>query len=120
MDRTNGGQFALGLKFLSTSLRALGLMNKTPIEPTHRIFLELMEMYGELGDRIAVQYGGSEAHNKMSTGASAAEGATSSSSSNSSSKAKQGELLTSIKRYYSNAFTDMVKQGSFLRRYLLF
>jgi hypothetical protein len=50
-----------------------------------------------MGDRLALQYGGSEAHKKVSKG---------------SGKTKQGELLTSIKRYYSNAFTDRVKQDA--------
>lgn len=73
------------------------------------INIELMEMYGDLGDRIAVQYGGSEAHNKMA-GASASSNAAATNTSASGSTSKQGELLTSIKRYYSNAFTDMMKQ----------
>jgi hypothetical protein len=50
-----------------------------------------------MGDRLALQYGGSEAHKKVSKGAG---------------KTKQGELLTSIKRYYSNSFTDRVKQDA--------
>jgi hypothetical protein len=56
----------------------------------------MMDMFSELGDRIALQYGGSEAHKKVSG----------------SKASKNGELLTSIKRYYSNAFTDMVKQDA--------
>jgi hypothetical protein len=48
-----------------------------------------MDMYSELGDRIALQYGGSEAHKKMST-----------SQGQAISSSKHGELLTSIKRYY--------------------
>ena len=59
-----------------------------------------MEMYGELGDRVALQYGGSEAHKKGYGG----QGGVASS--------KSGELLTSIKRYYSNAFTDNLKQDA--------
>ena len=30
--------------------------------------VNLMNMYSEMGDRIALQYGGSEAHNKMRAG----------------------------------------------------
>jgi hypothetical protein len=56
----------------------------------------MMDMFSELGDRIALQYGGSEAHKKVSG----------------TKASKNGELLTSIKRYYSNAFTDMVKQDA--------
>jgi hypothetical protein len=50
-----------------------------------------------MGDRLALQYGGSEAHKKVSKGAG---------------KTKHGEFLTSIKRYYSNSFTDRVKQDA--------
>lgn len=133
LDRTNGGQFAVGMKFLTTSMIALGLTdtqsnvyssvntdnstnktnNTTSVDTSSKIFLELMDMYAELGDRIAVQYGGSEAHNKMAGAGGAAVGAVSNavsvdSSANISSSRiqnkpskqnKQGELLTSIKRY---------------------
>jgi hypothetical protein len=66
------------------------------------MMIELMEMFGELGDRIAVQYGGSEAHNKMAVGTGTGQ----------KSSSKKGELLTSIKRYYSNSFTDNAKQDA--------
>jgi hypothetical protein len=56
----------------------------------NHIQTSLMDMYSELGDRIALQYGGSEAHKKMSTGQGQA-----------ASTSQHGvELLTSIKRYY--------------------
>lgn len=94
-DRTNVAQFATAVKFLTVALRALGVMDaKSTLDPTNVMLLALMEMYSEMGDRIALQYGGSEAHKKG--------GAAS----------KHGELLTSIKRYYSNAFTDRVKQDA--------
>lgn len=54
-------------------------------------------MHSDMGDRLALQYGGSEAHKKVSKGAG---------------KTKHGEFLTSIKRYYSNSFTDRVKQDA--------
>ena len=60
--------------------------------------MTLMDMYSEMGDRIALQYGGSEAHSKMGQSGSSLKGS--------------GELLTSIKRYYSNSFTDRVKQDA--------
>jgi hypothetical protein len=114
LDRTNGGQFALGMQHLTFGLRALGAKDEKAIDPSSKLFLELMEMYGDLGDRLAVQYGGSEAHNKMAGATvSAGPGTSSAAASNiSNPTSKQGELLTSIKRYYSNAFTDMVKQDA--------
>jgi hypothetical protein len=60
--------------------------------------------FGEMGDKIALQYGGSEAHNKVLAGKAVATAT--------KPKHHQNELLTSIKRYYSNAFTDMVKQDA--------
>ena len=70
LDRTNGGQFALGMKFLNTSLRVLGLNDHKPLDPSNKLLMELMEMYGEVGDRIAVQYGGSEVQVPLSRNAS--------------------------------------------------
>ncbi len=103
LDRTNAGQFAVAIKFISVGLRALGLTKEVTIDPSSKILLALMDMFGEMGDRIALQYGGSEAHKKMSFGKG----------DNAATSSKHGsELLTSIKRYYSNAFTDMVKQDA--------
>ena len=56
----------------------------------------LIEMYTDMGNRISIQYGGSEAHLKFAgidTGKSAV-----------------GEQLTSVKRYYNNSFLDIAKQ----------
>ena len=61
-------------------------------------------MYVEIGDQIALQYGGSEAHKKV-----ASAGAT---SNIPGQLGKHKELLTSIRRYYSNAFTDRLKQDA--------
>ena len=103
LDRTNAGQFAVAIKFISVGLRALGLTKDVVIDPSSKILLALMDMFGVMGDRIALQYGGSEAHKKMSFGKG----------DNAATSSKHGsELLTSIKRYYSNAFTDMVKQDA--------
>ncbi|KAJ1442963.1 SacI homology domain-containing protein [Ochromonadaceae sp. CCMP2298] len=100
LDRTNGAQFAVAMKFLTISLRALGVCSAQQApEPTSQMLISLMEMYGEMGDKIALQYGGSEAHRKVPGGQA-------------TSSSKQSELLTSIKRYYSNAFTDMIKQDA--------
>jgi hypothetical protein len=73
------------MKFLSVSLQALGICAAGQgLEPTNQMLVSLMEMYGEMGDKIALQYGGSEAHRKVPGGQVA-------------NAAKQSELLTSIK-----------------------
>jgi len=55
------------------------------------------EMFGRMGDIISLQYGGSIAH-KTSFG--------------NRGTPKQIEFITSLKRYYSNTFTDQYKQSA--------
>jgi len=98
LDRTNVGQFAVGVRFLGVALHVLGLSDSLLSEPSNPFVMTLMDMFSDMGDKIALQYGGSEAHSKMGQAGSSLKGS--------------GELLTSIKRYYSNAFTDRVKQDS--------
>ena len=74
------------------------------------MFIHYFFRYVEIGDQIALQYGGSEAHKKAGT-----------ISNIPGQLGKHKELLTSIRRYYSNAFTDRLKQDSinlFLGYYL--
>lgn len=67
-----------------------------------------------MGDLISLQYGGSEAHKKMRTSQhtrySDEEGKGQLNELRPTMKHK--ELLTSIRRYYSNAFTDRLKQDA--------
>lgn len=60
--------------------------------------------YVDIGDSIALQYGGSEAHKKVQTAGNE--------STIAGPMGKHKELLTSIRRYYSNAFTDRLKQDA--------
>lgn len=105
LDRTNVGQFAAGACFLNVGLTALGLMKSPVDEPSSGVLLGLMDLYSEMGDKIALQYGGSNAHKKVSGGGKGIAQAGKAGS-------KPNELLTSIKRYYSNAFTDRLKQDA--------
>lgn len=105
LDRTNVAQFALGVKFVALGMFALGLQESTVLASTSPVLKAFVAMFSEMGDHLALQYGGSEAHKRVADqhfGSSAATQAVSS----------QGELLTSIKRYYSNAFTDRMKQDA--------
>lgn len=71
-----------------------------------------------MGDQIALQYGGSEAHKKVASGAGAGLPNMSGAATLPGGKTggggggKHKELLTSIRRYYSNAFTDRLKQDA--------
>lgn len=105
LDRTNVAQFALGVKFVAVGMFVLGLQESTVLASSSPILRAFVSMFSEMGDRLALQYGGSEAHKRVADqhiGKSAPAQAVSS----------QGELLTSIKRYYSNAFTDRMKQDA--------
>ena len=64
LDRTNVAQFAWGLAALGAQLEALGLADGGAISLDGSFAGELFEMYRAMGDALAVQYGGSEAHAK--------------------------------------------------------
>ncbi len=93
LDRTGVAQYIAGVVFLPIALKELGLKSIIDAQESMGILRNtLRDMYAEMGDRISLQYGGSEAHKKIYGARSA--------------------LLTNIKRYYSNAFTDQVKQDA--------
>mmetsp|Transcript_6949 Transcript_6949/g.22601 ORF Transcript_6949/g.22601 Transcript_6949/m.22601 type:complete len:1149 (+) Transcript_6949:549-3995(+) len=104
LDRTNVAQFTIGAHALSQMLATVGASSSPVLESSNPAILVLMELYSTVGDLISLQYGGSEAHKKMSQQPSAGDltGTT----------LKHKDLLTSIRRYYSNAFTDRLKQDA--------
>ncbi|KAK4373821.1 hypothetical protein RND71_004498 [Anisodus tanguticus] len=67
LDRTNVGQYAYGLVALAHQLHALGFVDvdNIKIDSHSTIAYELMQFYEEMGDTLALQYGGSAAHNKF-------------------------------------------------------
>jgi hypothetical protein len=44
----------------------MGIRSSAKLDPSSNIIRVLIEMYVEIGDHIALQYGGSEAHKKVS------------------------------------------------------
>jgi len=104
LDRTNVAQFSAGVEALEQQLVVMGIRSSTKLDPSSNIVRMLIDMYVEIGDHIALQYGGSEAHKKVSTDVTT--------SSVPGPMGKHKELLTSIRRYYSNAFTDRLKQDA--------
>jgi len=113
LDRTNVAQFSAGVEALGQQLVVMGIRSSPKLDPFSIIVRMLIDMYVEIGDQIALQYGGSEAHKKV-----ASAGAN---SNIPGQLGKHKELLTSIRRYYSNAFTDRLKQDAmnlFLGYYL--
>lgn len=114
LDRTNVGQFCLGVHVLGLQLFALGFVESPLLEPRNPAVRVLMQMFESMGDRIALQYGGSEAHKKVGSQAEKHGGAGPPKGDGGSSSKKTsgggGEWFTSVRRYVSNSFTDMVKQ----------
>ncbi|RHY31579.1 hypothetical protein DYB32_003361 [Aphanomyces invadans] len=97
LDRTNVAQFSVAMLALGQQLYAMGIRNTPVLESSSQILQELTTMFGHMGDVISMQYGGSEAHKNVTK---------------SKENIKAWELLTSIRRYYSNAFTDNLKQDA--------
>jgi phosphatidylinositol 3,5-bisphosphate 5-phosphatase len=65
LDRTNVAQFSYGLAALGRQLHALGLAEAHKIELHDPLVDDLMDFYERMGDTLAIQYGGSAAHNKV-------------------------------------------------------
>lgn len=99
LDRTNVSQFAVGMRALGQQLYAMGIRNTPMLESSSQLVRVLTQLYSVVGDAISMQYGGSEAHKNVKNTASR-------------ENFKHRELLTSIRRYYSNSFTDTAKQDA--------
>ncbi|PKA65063.1 Phosphoinositide phosphatase SAC1 [Apostasia shenzhenica] len=102
LDRTNVAQYAYGLAALGHQLLAMGLTDVPKVDPDSSIAAALMDMYQSMGDALAHQYGGSAAHNTVFPERQGKWKATT----------QSREFLKSIKRYYSNAYTDGEKQDA--------
>lgn len=102
LDRTNVAQFSFGLAALGQQMHALGFCDDAQVAADSSFGSVLMEMYENMGDVLALQYGGSTAHNTVL--------------SNRQGKWKAAtqslDFLRAIKRHYSNAYTDGLKQDS--------
>lgn len=66
LDRTNIAQFACGLAAAGRQLYALGLTDTLKLDAGGLFGRALGDMYKRMGDAIALQYGGSAAHNTVS------------------------------------------------------
>ncbi|KAJ8759539.1 hypothetical protein K2173_007159 [Erythroxylum novogranatense] len=102
LDRTNVAQYAYGLAALGRQLHAMGLTGIPKVDPDSTIAAALMDMYQSMGDALAQQYGGSAAHNTVFPERQGKWKATT----------QSREFIKSIKRYYSNTYTDGDKQDA--------
>ncbi|XP_051148170.1 phosphoinositide phosphatase SAC2-like isoform X2 [Andrographis paniculata] len=102
LDRTNVAQYVYGLVALGYQLHALGYIDYPSINLDSHLADELMTIYEAMGDTLALQYGGSAAHNKIfSERRGQWKAAT-----------QSQEFLRTLRRYYSNAYMDAEKQDA--------
>nr|GMC77408.1 phosphoinositide phosphatase SAC2-like isoform X1 [Ipomoea batatas] len=102
LDRTNVAQYAYGLVGLGHQLHALGFIDVENIALGSLLADSLMKIYEEMGDTLALQYGGSAAHNKIFSERRGQWRAATQSQ----------EVFRTIQRYYSNAYMDAEKQDA--------
>ena len=114
LDRTNVAQFAWGLAALGCQLERLGVIDGDAIAVDTSIAAALMSTYRAMGDVLAMQYGGSQAHHKAGTAVSGGDGQRGGFGILARAVTKVAgsgaKLLTSARRFYSNAYTDADKQ----------
>jgi len=113
LDRTNVAQIKTGVEALKQMLVVMGIRSCAKLAASSNIVELLIDMYVEIGDSIAMQYGGSEAHKKAQPSGSA--------TTIPGPMGKHKDLLTAVRRYYSNSFTDRLKQDAmnlFLGHYI--
>ncbi|KAL4232644.1 phosphatidylinositol-3 [Mactra antiquata] len=99
LDRTNTAQFAVGKCALAYQLCALGVLSSPDLDFDTDCLRMLEELYEDQGDTIALQYGGSHLVHRIEGYRKIAPW-----------KAHSENILQTLSRYYSNAFSDLEKQ----------
>ncbi|XP_042967760.1 phosphoinositide phosphatase SAC2-like isoform X2 [Carya illinoinensis] len=102
LDRTNVAQYAYGLGALGRQLHALGLLDSPNINLDNPLAEDLMGLYEIMGDTLALQYGGSAAHNKIFSERRGQWKAA----------IQSQEFFRTIQRFYSNTCMDPEKQNA--------
>ncbi|CAN8270169.1 unnamed protein product [Cochlearia groenlandica] len=102
LDRTNVAQYVYGLVAFGRQLHALGLTESTSIDLDNPLAEDLMKIYETMGDTLALQYGGSAAHNKIFCERRGQWKAATQSQ----------EFFRTLQRYYSNTYMDGEKQDA--------
>ncbi|CAO1635735.1 unnamed protein product [Sympodiomycopsis kandeliae] len=101
LDRTNAAQFVTGKAAFGHQLHAMGLIEVPYVGFDCDAVDMLTEMYHDLGDTIALQYGGSHLVNTMETYRKINQWTSHS-----------RDMLEGLKRYYANSFVDADKQAA--------
>ncbi|KAI3884425.1 hypothetical protein MKX03_034765 [Papaver bracteatum] len=102
LDRTNVAQYSYGLAALGYQLNALGFISRRKIGHDDPLVVGLMGLYEMMGDTLSLQYGGSLAHCKIFW----------SRRGHWKAAIHTQDILRSLKRYWSNAYTDADKQDA--------
>ncbi|KAL6758620.1 hypothetical protein V8C86DRAFT_1459914 [Haematococcus lacustris] len=102
LDRTNVAQYACGLAGFGRQLFLLGLSDIPHVDDDSSIARVLSSQYEFMGDSLAMQYGGSDAHSVFFQRQKGGWEA--------STLGK--DVITSIRRFYSNSITDAEKQDA--------
>ena len=100
LDRTNAAQFITGKVALGYQLFALGFTDSQRVDFDDDVVEILLDMYQGMGNKLALQYGGSRLAHTIST------------YREKTFASHSRDLLASLKRFYSNSFTDKEKQDS--------
>lgn len=100
LDRTNAAQFITGKVAFGYQLCALGLSMNPECDFDDPVVQILLDMYQGMGNTLALQYGGSRLAHTIST------------YREKTFANHSRDLLASLKRFYSNSFTDKEKQDS--------
>ncbi|VDO12023.1 unnamed protein product [Rodentolepis nana] len=101
LDRTNTAQFVLGHVSIAYQLHAIGLLADTKLTFDSKVSIVLRDLYGEHGDTLALQYGGSGVVHNIETYQNP-----------STSRVNSRDIIQTLSRYYSNNFIDFEKQLS--------
>ncbi|XP_053397706.1 polyphosphoinositide phosphatase-like isoform X2 [Mercenaria mercenaria] len=99
LDRTNTAQFAVGKCALAYQLCALDVLSTPDLDFDTDCLRMLEELYEDQGDTVALQYGGSHLVHRIEGYRKIAPW-----------KAHSLDILQTLSRYYSNAFSDLEKQ----------
>ncbi|XP_064595494.1 polyphosphoinositide phosphatase-like isoform X2 [Liolophura sinensis] len=99
LDRTNTAQFAVGKCALGYQLYALGVVSEPMLEFDTDCVRLLEELYEDQGDTLALQYGGSHLVHRIKGYRKIAPWTSHSL-----------DIMRTLSRYYSNAFSDADKQ----------
>ncbi|KAJ3056503.1 phosphatidylinositol-3,5-bisphosphate 5-phosphatase [Rhizophlyctis rosea] len=101
LDRTNAAQFVIGKCALGYQLYSMGVISHPSVPFDSDAVNMLNVMFHDHGDTIALQYGGSHLVNTMETYRKISPWTSHS-----------RDMIESIRRYYSNSFTDAEKQDA--------